>query len=111
MLFVNSHNLVNSKQTLARAFRGSSQEQKVFPCQVSAVETSSSDSGAVKKIATFFFFYCERSIFHCSFSWCSKNGEFMLKEKEQTCGKRLGLKNCSSKFEVKESDGQLKYVL
>lgn len=64
------------------------------------------------KKKTFFFFNFERSIFHSSFSQCSKeNGGFKFKKKEQTCGKRLGLESCFLKFEVKGSDGQVKYVL
>lgn len=64
-----------------------------------------------KKKQLFFSFTVREAYFTLLFHGVLKNDEFVFKEKEQTCVKRLGLKNCSAKFEVKESDGQLKYVL
>lgn len=112
---MNSHSLVDSEPLLPRIFRSPSQEEKVFPCQALPFGKSSHESVDVQKTnkkKKLFFFNFERSIFHSSFSQCSKeNGGFMFKKKEQTCGKRLGLESCFLKFEVKGSDGQVKYVL
>lgn len=110
---MNSHNL-NFEPLIPRIFRVPSQEEEVFPCQVSAFDNSSHESADVQKKKENFFFLTVREayftlLFHSEKK--TKNGGFMFKMKEQTCRKRLYLETCFLNFEAKGSDGQVKYVL